>query len=188
MGKLIFFMIVSADGYVADDQGDFQWGVPNEEALQMINDQTRDIGTYLYGRRIYELMSVWETDPSLAASAGDKEFARIWTAAEKVVYSTTLNEVSTSRTRLEREFIPEEVQRLKDSSSADLTIEGPTLAGHAIRHSLVDEVHMMVSPVVLGGGLRMLPELRLDLELLDERRFSNGMVYLQYRVELPTQS
>lgn len=184
MGKLIYSMLVSADGYVADEGGDFQWGEPDEEVLEAINDQTRDIGTYLYGRRIYELMRVWETDPSLAReSPGSAEFARIWTAAEKIVYSTTLPEVTTSRTRIERECDPAEVQRIKDASREDLTIEGPTLAAHALRHGLVDEVRLLICPLVLGGGLRMLPKLKMRLALRDEHRFSNGMVQLSYAVE-----
>lgn len=183
MGKLIFFMLVSADGYVADQAGDFQWGEPDEEVLSAINDQTRGIGTYLYGRKIYELMSVWETDPSLVGdSPGSADFAQIWTAAEKIVYSTTLTEVATRRTRIEPRFDPAEVQRIKKATSQDLTIEGPTLAGHALRHGLVDEIHMLVCPLVLGGGLRMLPELRIPLQLRDERRFGNGMVQLSYDV------
>lgn len=183
MGKLIFFMLVSADGYVADRAGDFQWGEPDEEVMESINDQTRDIGTYLYGRKIYELMSVWETDPSLAEdSPGSADFARIWTAAEKIVYSTTLSEPTTSRTRIEREFNPAEVQRIKEASAKDLTIEGPTLAAHALGHGLVDEVHLLVCPLILGGGLRMLPDQRVTLSLLDEHRFSKGMVQLSYAV------
>lgn len=151
--------------------------------MEAINDQTRDIGTYLYGRKIYELMSVWETDPSLAeASAQNAAFAEIWTSAEKIVYSTTLSEVTTRRTRIEREFDPAVVQRIKDASAENLTIEGPTLAAHALRHGLVDEIHMLVCPLVLGGGLRMLPELRMNLTLRDERRFGNGMVQLSYAV------
>ncbi|PRZ17564.1 dihydrofolate reductase family protein [Nesterenkonia sandarakina] len=183
MGNLIYFMLVSADGYVADQSGDFQWGEPDEEVMEAINDQTREIGTYLYGRKIYELMSVWETDPSLAeGSVQSAEFAKIWTAAEKIVYSTTLTEATTTRTRIEQEFDPAEVQRIKDASAADLTIEGPTLAAHALRHGLVDEIHMLVCPLVLGGGLSMLPELRIELTLRDEHRFCNGMVQLSYDV------
>ncbi|GAA1116622.1 dihydrofolate reductase family protein [Nesterenkonia jeotgali] len=183
MGNLIFFMLLSADGYVADAAGDFQWGEPDEEVMAAINDQTRNIGTYLYGRKIYELMSVWETDPGLAEdSAASAEFAEIWTAAEKIVYSTTLTEVTTRRTRIEREFDPAQVQRLKESSAKDLTIEGPTLAAHALRHGLVDEIHMLICPVVIGGGLRMLPEFRVEMTLRDVHRFSNGMVQLSYTV------
>ncbi|MGJ9405995.1 dihydrofolate reductase family protein [Nesterenkonia aurantiaca] len=183
MGKLIYFMLVSADGYVADEDGDFQWGEPDEEVMRAINDQTRGIGTYLYGRKIYELMSVWETDPALAEDSPQAaEFAKIWTAAEKIVYSTTLTEVTTRRTRIERDFDPAEVQRIKEASAEDLTIEGPTLAAHALRHGLVDEVHLLICPMVLGGGLRMLPKMRMALTLRGERRFGNGMVQLSYAV------
>ena len=184
MGKLIFSMITSLDGYISDRAGDFTWGVPDEEVLEVINEQTRAFGTCLYGRRMYELMAVWETDPEAAGqSPRSAEFAKIWTAAEKIVFSTTLSRESTSRTRLEREFVPADIARLKASSSADLSVDGPTLAAHALRHGLVDELHLLISPIVLGGGQPMLPDLRFGLELLDERRFSNGMVQLRYALK-----
>ncbi|MBE1524815.1 dihydrofolate reductase [Nesterenkonia lutea] len=173
-------MIVSLDGYVTDERGDFQWGVPDEEVLAVINQQMTGVGTFLYGRRMYEVMSVWETDASLPYSPRSVEFAEIWSAADKVVFSTTLNQPYTSRTRIEREFVPAEIQRLKDATAADLTVDGPTLAAHALRAGLVDEIHQLVCPVVLGGGLRMLPERRMDLRLLEERGFANGMVQMRY--------
>lgn len=184
MGRLVYSMITSLDGYVADAGGRFEWAVPDEEVLEAINADTEGYGTYLYGRRMYEMMEVWETDPAAAAqSPRSAGFARLWTAAQKVVYSTTLPAVVTERTRLERRFDPEGVRRLKESAGADLTVDGPTLAAHALRAGLVDEVRVLVCPVVLGGGLGFWPDgVRLDLRLRDEQRFANGMVQLGYDV------
>lgn len=183
MGRLIYFMITSLDGFVADREGGFGWGQPSEEVLAVINEETAPVGTFLYGRKIYELMQVWETDPAIAAdSPGSTDFARIWQRAEKIVFSTTLPEVATTKTRLLREFDPAAVRVLKEQSAADLTIEGPTLAAQALRHSLVDEIGTIICPLALGGGLRFLPDMRLPLELTEQRSFDNGMVQLRYNV------
>lgn len=183
MARLGYFMIASLDGYVADPSGAFDWGVPDEEVLSFINERERRVGTYLLGRRMYEIMSVWETDPTLAAEPAEKEFAAIWTGAEKVVYSTSLASVPTARTRLERRFDAAAVERLKRESATDLSVAGPELAGHALRAGLVDELHLIVAPVVLGGGTSLLPaEVGLRLDLADSARFGNGMVSLRYDV------
>jgi len=184
MAKLLYVMNASLDGYIADEDGKFDWGAPDEEYFSFINDLVRPVGTYLYGRRLYELMAVWETDPAAAAqSPGTREFAEIWQSADKVVYSRTLETPSSARTRIERDFDPEAVRQLKAAAERDLTVGGPTLGAHAITAGLVDEVHLFVWPVVVGGGKPFLPDrARLQLELLDERRFTNGVVYLRYRI------
>src|ERR671931_721512 len=184
MAKLLYVMNASLDGYVADEDGKFDWGAPGEEYYSFINDLLRPVGTYLYGRRLYQLMQVWETDPAAAAqSPGAREFAELWQAADKLVYSRTLQAAGTTRTRIEREFDPEAVRRLKATAERDLTVGGPNLAAQAIEAGLVDEYHLFVAPVVVGGGNQALPDnVRLRLELLDERRFGNGTVYLRYRI------
>jgi dihydrofolate reductase len=183
MAKLLYVMNASLDGYIADEDGQFDWGEPGEEYYSFLNDLLRPVGTYLYGRRLYELMQVWETDPAAAAqSPGTREFAAIWQAADKVVYSRTLETPSSARTRIERDFDPEAVRHLKAAAERDFTVGGPTLGAHAITAGLVDEYHLFVWPVVVGGGKPFLPDrARLQLELLDERRFGNGVVYLRYR-------
>ena len=185
MAKLVYVLNVSLNGYIADEDGKFDWGAPDEEFFSFINDLERPVGTYLYGRRLYELMQVWETDPAAAAqSPAAREFAEIWQAADKVVYSRTLEAASTTRTRIERDFDPEAVRQLKAAAERDVTVGGPTLAAHAITAGLVDEYHLFVWPVVLGGGKHFLPnKARLQLGLLDERRFGNGVVYLRYRTQ-----
>jgi dihydrofolate reductase len=185
MAKLLYVMNASLDGYIADEDGTFDWGAPDEEYYSFINDLVRPVGTYLYGRRLYELMAVWETDPAAAAqSPGTREFAAIWQAADKVVYSRTLQAASTTRTRIERDFDPEAVRQLKAAAGRDLTVGGPTLGVQAIIAGLVDEVHLLVWPVVVGGGKRFLPDrVRLQLELLDERRVGSGVLYLRYRTQ-----
>lgn len=185
MARLIYSAIMSLDGYTADENGNFDWAAPDEEVHAFVNDLLRPVGTYLYGRRMYDTMAVWETDPSLAQhSPITLDFARIWQAADKVVYSTTLEAVSTARTRIARDFDPEEIRRQKASAEHDLTVGGPTLAAHAFKAGLVDECQLFMTPVVVGGGNQALPDgVRLSLELLDQRRFGNGMVYLRYRVE-----
>ena len=185
MAKLLYVMNVSLDGYIADEDGKFDWGAPDEEYFSFINDLLRPVGTYLYGRRLYELMAVWETDPAAAAqSPGTREFAEIWQAADKVVYSRTLAAASTTRTRIERDFEPEAVRQLKAAAERDVTVGGPTLGAHAITAGLVDEYHLFVWPVVVGGGKPVLPnKARLQLELLDERRLGSGVVYLRYRTQ-----
>ena len=183
MAKLISSAIVSLDGYVADEDGNFDWAEPDEEVHTFINDLERPVGTYLYGRRMYETMAVWETDPTLAEqSPVMRDFAELWQAADKIVYSGTLEAVSTARTRIERDFDPEAVRQMKAAAGRDIAVGGPDLAAQAFRAALVDECYLIVTPIVVGGGKRSLPnDVRLKLELLDERRFDNGMVYLHYR-------
>ena len=183
MGELIYSAIASLDGYVADEEGNFDWAVPDEEVHSFINDLQRPIGTHLYGRRMYETMVGWETDPTLAdQSPLMRDFAQIWQAADKIVYSKTLEAVSTARTRIERDFDPEAVRQMKALAGRDLIVGGPELAAQAFKAGLVDECYLFVAPIVVGGGKRSLPDnFRLRLELLDERRFGSGMVYLYYR-------
>jgi dihydrofolate reductase len=183
MAELIYSAIMSLDGYVADEEGNFDWAEPDDEVHAFVNDLERPIGTYLYGRRMYEVMTYWET----AHTVPDQppvilDYAQIWQAADKVVYSTTLEEASTARTRIEREFDPDAVRRMKATAERDISIGGPTLAARAIAAGLVDELHLFVAPVVVGGGTRSLPDdVRWDLDLTDERRFGNGVIYLRYR-------
>jgi dihydrofolate reductase len=184
VGKLIYSALASLDGYVADEDGKFDWAEPDEEVHAYVNDLVRPAGTHLYGRRLYEVMVVWETLDTADEPAPMRDFAEIWRAADKVVYSRTLEEVATARTRLEREFDPDGVRQLKASAERDLTVGGPTLAAEAFAAGLVDECHLFLSPVVVGGGLRALRDgVRVDLELLDERRFGNGVVHLHYRTQ-----
>ena len=183
MAKLIYSALTSLDGYINDEDGNFDWAAPDEEVHRFVNDLGRPVGTYLLGRRMYDTLAVWETIPT----GGDQsptmgDFAGIWRAADKVVYSRTLDTAATARTRIERDFDPEAVRRLKASADADLTVGGPGLAAHAFRAGLVDELQLFLSPIVVGGGTPSLPDkVRLELELLDERRFGNGVVYLHYR-------
>lgn len=181
MAKLLYVTPASLDGYIADD-GNYDWSVPDEEVLGLFSDLLRPIGTYLYGRKTYETMAVWETpDVVPGLTPAMLEFARIWRAADKIVYSNSLETVSTPKTRLEREFDPQAVRELKARLPRDVSVGGPTLAAHAIRAGLVDEYHLVVVPMILGGGKRVLPgDLRVKLELIDERRFANGTVYLRY--------
>jgi dihydrofolate reductase len=183
VAKLIYSTITSVDGYIEDEDGKFDWAVPDEEVHTFINDLERPVGTYLYGRRMYETMLGWETDHTLAAPSHVMwDFAQIWQAADKIVYSKTLETVSTARTRIERDFDPEAVRQMKASAGGDLTVGGPDLAAHAFRAGLVDECHLFVTPIVVGGGKQSLPDnVRLELELLDERRFGSGIVHLRYR-------
>jgi dihydrofolate reductase len=185
--KLIYTAITSLDGYTEDEDGKFGWAEPCEEVHAFVNDLERPVGTHLYGRRMYETMRVWENDPSLAEhSPAMRDYAGIWQAADKIVYSRTLDSVSTAKTRIEREFDVDEVRLLKAAAGRDLAIGGATLASEAFRAGLVDDCHLLLAPVLVGGGKRALPEgVRLDLELVDERSFDNGMVYLHYRVPLP---
>jgi len=183
MAQLIYSTITSLDGYVADREGSFDWSVPDVEVHAFVNDLERDIGTHLYGRRLYEVMVAWESMGGAGTSPVEQDFANIWRAADKVVYSRSLTQVSSARTRLESRFDAEAVRGLKQAALRDLLVGGPTLAAEALRAGLVDEVQQLLSPVVVGGGLRFLPDdLRLDLELADERRFGNGVVFLRYRV------
>jgi dihydrofolate reductase len=181
VGKLIYSTIASLDGYVADACGNFDWAAPDDEVHAFVNDLERPIGTYLYGRRLYEVMAGWET------LADDRpvmrDFAEIWRSAEKVVYSTTLDAVSTAKTRLERSFDPDSVRRLKASTERDISVGGPGLAAHALAADIVDELHMFLTPIVAGGGTRALPHgVHARLELVDERRFASGVVHVHYRI------
>ena len=183
MAKLIYSAITSLDGYVADEDGSFDWDEPDEEVHTFLNDLDRPVGTYLYGRRMYEVMVFWETALTLADQPPVmQDFAQIWQAADKVVYSTTLRTASSARTRVEADFDPEAVRQMKASTGRDITVGGPDLAAQAITAGLVDECHLFVAPIVVGGGTRAFPnKVRLELELLDERRFGSGMVHLHYR-------
>ncbi|HEX9350964.1 MAG TPA: dihydrofolate reductase family protein [Gaiellaceae bacterium] len=183
MAKLIYSAIASLDGYVADEDGNFDWAEPDEEVHSFVNDLERPVGTYLYGRRMYQVMVYWETAHTLADQPPFiQDFAEIWQAADKIVYSRTLKAVSSARTRIERDFDPEAVRQLKGSAGRDITVGGPELAAQAIKAGLVDEYHLLVTPIVVGGGKQSLPDdVRLKLELLDERRFGNGFVHLHYR-------
>jgi dihydrofolate reductase len=180
VAKLIYASIASLDGYVADADRDFGWAAPDEEVHAFVNDLERPIGTHLYGRRMYEVMVAWETmdDPAPVM----RDFTRIWQAAEKVVYSRSLQTASSARTRIERDFDPEAVRRLKAAADRDVSIGGPGLAAVAIRAGLVDELHLLIVPVLVGGGIRSLPDgVHWPLELVDQRRFDGGMAYLHYR-------
>jgi dihydrofolate reductase len=184
VGRLIYSAIASADGYVEDASGDFQWAAPGEQVLEFLNDTEREVGAYLYGRRMYETMRYWETaDSDSAASPGAADFARIWRAADKIVFSRTLPSVQTARTRLERELNREQIASLKAAATRDLTIGGAELAGRALTLGLVDELHLYLGPVIVGGGKPAIAAgSRADLELLASRAFSDGTVYLRYRV------
>jgi dihydrofolate reductase len=185
MAKLIYDAMTSLDGYVADEAGNFEWAELDEELYAFINNRERQVGTYLFGRKMYETMAVWETPdgiPDLPAAA--LEFVPIWQAAEKIVYSRTLQTVATAKTRLERNFEAEAVRALKAGATRDLAVGGPTLAAHAIRAGLVDEYHLLIAPVIAGGGNPYLPgKVRVKLEFLDERRFAGGLVHVRYRAK-----
>jgi dihydrofolate reductase len=183
VAKLIYMAIPSLDGYVADEDGNFDWAKPDDEVHAFVNDLERPIGTHLYGRRLYEVMIGWETMHTLPDQTPlTLDFAAIWQAAEKVVHSRTLETVSSARTRIERDFDPEAIRRMKTEADRDISIGGPALAAEAIRAGLVDELHLFLNPIVVGGGTPSLPDgVRWELELLDERRFANGVVYLRYR-------
>ncbi len=183
MAKLIYSAITSLDGYVADEADNFDWAAPDAEVHTFVNDLERPVGTYLYGRRMYETMVYWETAHTLTDQPPfERDFAAIWQAADKIVYSTTLAAVSSARTRIERNFDPEAIRQMKAAAGRDITVGGPDLAAQAIKAGLVDECHLFVTPIVVGGGKPSLPNnVRLTLELLDERRFGNGVVHLRYR-------
>lgn len=187
MGQLVYSMIVSLDGYVADDDGEFDsWARPDEQVLATVNEQAAEVSTYLYGRRMYEMMAVWETDPTVIDQSPEStRYAGIWQSADKVVFSRTLEAVHTKRTQLRSRVDREDLAQLKAAADADLTVDGPTLAAEALRLGLVDRVEMLLCPVVLGGGLRFLPDIRLDMALRHEQRFDNGMVRLRYDVVAP---
>jgi dihydrofolate reductase len=185
MATLIFSMLTSLDGYIEDEHGDFGWGAPEDKGVHSyVNELASSVGTYLYGRRMYETMVYWETAHTIPDQPQFVlDWARQWQAAEKIVYSRTLAEPRSVRTRLEREFDPDAVRRLKAGAEHDISVDGPELAAQAIRAGLVDELQMIVCPVVVGGGKRFFPDgVRLDLGLVEERRFGNGVVVLRYAV------
>jgi dihydrofolate reductase len=184
MAKLSYVTNVSLDGYIEDEHGSVNWSPTSDEVFAVITDVVRPVGTYLYGRRLYETMAPWETEPALAAQSELRaDFAAVWQAADKVVYSTTLAAVSTARTRLEGTFDPGSVRDMKSSAASDLTVGGAHLAAQAFRAGLVDECHLFIRPILLGAGKPGLPSaIRADLELLDDRQFSDGVVYLRYRI------
>lgn len=182
MAKLHYTAITSLDGYVADADGRFDWSEPDEEVHAFVNDLERPIGTYLLGRRMYDVLVAWETMDTADEPPAMEDYAEIWRAADKIVYSRSLDAVTSAKTRLERSFDPGEIREMKTSAERDLSVGGPDLAAQAFRAGLVDEIQLFLAPVVVGGGTRALPgEVRLDLELLEERRFGNGTVYVRYR-------
>ena len=184
MTKLIYLTNVSVDGYIEDEDGSFNWSEPDDELFAFITDLVRPVGTWLYGRRLYESMAVWETDPTIVGeSALMADFANVWQAGDKIVYSTTLDTVSTARTRLERTFDPASVRAVKASATSDLTVGGAELAAHAFKAGLVDECQLLIHPVIVGGGKPALPtNFRVNLELIEDRHLTKGFVYLRYRV------
>ena len=186
MAKLIYSAITSLDGFVADAQGSFDWAAPDEEVHRFVNDLERPVGTYLYGRRMYQVMRYWDTAEAIAGQHDVAvDFANIWRAANKIVYSRSLRDVSTGRTRLAHDFDAESIRQLKATERRDISIGGPELAAGALKAGLVDEIQLFLTPVVIGAGTPALPDdVRLDLELLDERRFRGGVVYLRYRITL----
>ena len=185
MAKLIYSAITSLDGYVADRDGNFDWAAPDEEVHAFVNDLERPIGTYLYGRRMYETMAVWETLDLAGESPAMHDYAKLWRAADKVVFSTTLDAVSTPKTRIERAFDAGAIREMLASATSDVSVGGPELAAHAFAAGLVDECHIFLTPIVVGGGRQSLPDdVRVQLELLDERRFAGGVVHLHYRTRV----
>jgi dihydrofolate reductase len=183
VAKLIFSAITSLDGYIEDEDGNFDWATPDEEVHSFVSDLERSIGTYLYGRRMYETMVYWETVDDSNAVARD--FASMWRSAEKVVFSRTLQASSSAKTRLEHEFDPRVIQEMKSSQERDITVGGPDLAAQAFKAGLVDEIQFFLTPVVVGGGKPSLPDnVRIGLELLSERRFRSGVVFLHYRTSM----
>ncbi len=181
MATLIYSAIASLDGYIEDEDGKFDWAEPDEEVHTFVNDHERPVGTYLYGRRMYEVMAVWETMTLADQPPFVKDFAEIWRAADKIVYSKTLARATTARTRIERDFDPDAVRETKAAAGRDITVSGPQLAAEAIKAGLVDECHLFVTPIIVGGGKSWLPDnVRVQLDLLEERRFGNGVVNLRY--------
>jgi dihydrofolate reductase len=186
MADLIYFATASLDGYVADERGTWRWSTPDEEVHRHINEQLRSIGTHLYGRKMYEVLVAWETLDTAGEPPWIEDFARIWRGQDKVVYSTTLDAVASTRTTLERDFDPETIRDLKATATGDLTVGGPSLAATALRAGLVDEIQFYLAPVLVGGGTPSLPAgVQIALELVDERRFRNGTVHMRYRIPPP---
>jgi dihydrofolate reductase len=182
MAKLIYSSIASLDGYIVDEDGKFDWGMPDAEVHAAVNDVMRSIGTHLYGRRLYEVMAGWETMDLTDESDVARDFAQIWRAADKIVYSTTLSTVSTAHTRIEPRFVADDIAAFKAATDRDLLIGGADLAGQALAAGLVDDIQLFLCPVLVGGGTAALPRgVRMDLDLRDERRFASGFVGLTYR-------
>jgi dihydrofolate reductase len=183
MVQLIYSVIASADGYVEDAAGTFDWAAPSEDLLSFINDLERPVGTYLYGRRMYQTMRYWETAGTVPdQSPSFREFTSIWQSAEKIVFSKTMESAPSARTRIERNFDPDAVRQLKSTTERDMTVGGADLAGQAIKAGLVDELQLILVPVIVGAGKQALPAgVRSDLELLNTRQFACGAVYLRYR-------
>jgi dihydrofolate reductase len=185
MGKLIYSAILSLDGYTVDAQGSFDWSAPDFDVHDFVNALERPVGTYLYGRRMYETMSVWETMVIDGQPRVVQDYAAIWRQATKIIYSRGLHSVGTARTSIEREFIPDEVRELKEKSGSDISVGGAQLAAEALRAGLVDELHLFLSPIIVGGGTRALPDdVHINLELLDETRFAAGVIHLHYAIQL----
>jgi dihydrofolate reductase len=185
MAKLIYSAIASLDGFIADEEGNFDWAAPDEEVHTFVNDLERRVGTYLLGRRMYEVMVYWEAPPDLAAEPQVvQDFARIWQGGDKIVYSRTLEAVSSAKTQIERDFDPGAIREMKAEAKQDISIGGAELAALAIDAGLVDELHLFLIPILVGGGKHALPRnVRLQLELVDERRFEGGVVHLHYRTK-----
>jgi dihydrofolate reductase len=184
MSRLIYSAITSLDGYVSDEHGNFDWAEPDEEVHAFVNDLERSIGTYLYGRRMYEVMVAWEAMDLAGEPVVMRDYAQIWRAAEKIVYSRTLDKVSSARTRIERDFDLQAIRQMKAAAARDITVGGPHLAAQAMKAGLIDELHQFVTPIVVGGGNLFLPDgVRVKLELVDERRFGNGVLHLHYRTK-----
>jgi dihydrofolate reductase len=182
MGKLIYSALTSLDGYTADENGKFDWAAPDDEVHAFVNDLARPAGTWLLGRRMYDVLAVWETIGGPGQPSVIRDFAEIWRSTDKIVYSKTLETARTARTRIERDFDPDAVRRLKASSDHDITVGGSQLAAQTIKAGLVDEFQLFLSPILVGGGNQSIPgDVRVGLELLDERRFGNGVVHLRYR-------
>jgi dihydrofolate reductase len=187
MAKLIYSAIASLDGYVEDEHGRFDWAKPDAEVHAFVNEFERSIGTYLYGRRMYETMVFWETAGASGEPAVLRDYAELWRTADKIVYSRALEEVSSARTRIEHEFDPDAIRSLKRVAAADISVGGSELAGQALAAGLADELHLLLCPIIVGGGKPALPNhVRADLEVIDERRFRSGVVYLSYRVTVST--
>lgn len=185
MARLVYSMIASLDGYIEDESGNFDWAAPDEEVHAFINDLERSVGSYLLGRRMYEVMAVWQDFPGIENEPPvTQDYARIWQSADKIVYSTTLSAVTTPRTRLERVFDPDAVRAMVSDAEQDVSVGGPTLAASALRAGIVDDVHLIVVPVIVGGGKPCWPSgVRLSLDLVDENRFRDGTVHLHYRAK-----
>ena len=185
MARLIYTSIASLDGYIADENGNFDWAAPDEEVHAFVNDLERQIGTHLYGRRMYDVLAAWETmDTGPDQLPVVRDYAQIWRAADKIVYSRTLEKVTSARTRIVRDFEPDVIRRLKADAARDISVGGPDLAAQALKAGLVDEIHLLLMPIIVGGGTHALPDhVLLKLDLLDERRFSSGVIHLHYGVK-----